>query len=374
MTQRISDADLCSDLRRVADAVGGSPTVRQYREHGEYSDGTLRSRFDSWSAALEAAGLDGSDATYPIPDAELIDEIQALADELGRPPTVQAMDEQGTRWSVIYARRFGSWNAALEAAGFEPRQPQQSLDHSATREELLAEVETIAEQHGTPPLKSEMVEHGAFSPALYADRFGSWSAAVEAAGFEPHPATHSVGREGLTAALRELADELDAPPTTRQFNDNTPHSSRTAYRHFDSWEAALEAAGLDPDVPRGASHEPTTAIPEADLLADIRRLSDLLGEPPSLKEYREAGEYGAQTLYDRFGSWNAAVEAAGFDARDPTTAASKDALLAAIRRLADGDDPPTSAEMRREGPYSVTVYHDHFGSWRAALEAAGFDA
>jgi len=219
----------------------------------------------------------------------------------------------------------------------------------------------------------DVAEHGAFSPALYIERFGSWGDAVEAAGFEPHPTAQSIDRADLTAALRDLADELDAPPTTQQFSEQSPYDTKTVYNHFESWDAALEAAGLDPDAPRGASDEPTTAIPDADLLADIRRLSDPSGEPPSLKEYREAGEYGAQTLYDRFGSWNAAVEAAGFDARDPTTAASKDALLAEIRRLADGDDPPTSAEMRREGDYSVTVYHDHFGSWRAALEAAGFE-
>jgi len=144
MTQRISDDDLCSDLRRVAEAVGESPTVTQYRERGEYGDSTLRTRFGSWSEALEAAGLDASGAKYPIPDAELIEEIQALADELGRPPTVQAMDEQGPRWSTVYTRRVGSWNAALEAAGFEPRQARQPLDRSATREELFAELERLA--------------------------------------------------------------------------------------------------------------------------------------------------------------------------------------------------------------------------------------
>jgi len=52
-------------------------------------------------------------------------------------------------------------------------------------------------------------------------------------------------------------------------------------------------------------------ISNQELLDDLHRLAEQLGDTPTLKEYREHGEYGAQTLYDRFGSWNEALEAAG---------------------------------------------------------------
>ena len=46
--------------------------------------------------------------------------IQDLNNKLGRPPTAQEMEQQGT-WSVKVAQRcFGTWNDALREAGFEP--------------------------------------------------------------------------------------------------------------------------------------------------------------------------------------------------------------------------------------------------------------
>ena len=52
MPTRISDHELSADLQAVADDLGEVPTVRQYREHGTYTDSTLRTRFGSWSDAL----------------------------------------------------------------------------------------------------------------------------------------------------------------------------------------------------------------------------------------------------------------------------------------------------------------------------------
>jgi len=118
MAPRISDAELIEELQRVADVVEDAPTVREFDEYGDYSELTVRNRFGSWSEALAAADLDGSNAKRPVPKADLIEELQALAAELGEPPTVEQMDDRGERWASVYQERFGSWNDALEAAGF----------------------------------------------------------------------------------------------------------------------------------------------------------------------------------------------------------------------------------------------------------------
>ena len=55
-----------------------------------------------------------------IPAADLIAELQRLADELGHPPGVAELNELGNYAHMTYVRRFGTWNAAVEAAGFEP--------------------------------------------------------------------------------------------------------------------------------------------------------------------------------------------------------------------------------------------------------------
>lgn len=48
-------------------------------------------------------------------------------------------------------------------------------------------------------------------------------------------------------------------------------------------------------------------------------------------------------------------------------------LLDEIRRLADGFIPPSKDEMRIDGRFSKDIYNTRFGSWNNAVEAAGFD-
>ena len=61
-----------------------------------------------------------------------------------------------------------------------PRGPQYTDD------ELLDGLRQLAEDVGrTPPLKRDMADRGPYAPRTYQLRFGSWSQAVEAAGFTP---------------------------------------------------------------------------------------------------------------------------------------------------------------------------------------------
>ena len=397
MGRRISNEDLCAELRQVAEDLGEAPTVRQFDDHGAYSEATLRNRFGSWSDALEAAGLDTAGSKRPIPEDELLEELQALAADLGQPPTVQQMDAQGPRWSRVYARRFGSWNEALEAAGLDSR-PSGRATRSVPRSELLAELEALDDTLDRRPRIADVEADGAFSVKQYRDEFGSWTAALEAAGIDTDDISSRIPTETLVDAIRAVAEACDTPPTTTQFNEQAAYSATTVRRRFGSWDEALAAAGLDPDAPRGSKRTGgDKKIPDAELLGDIRRLAaenadtddadtdDSEGdadaatpeetsfEAPTLQEYRERGTYGAQTIYDRFGSWNAAVEAAGFSARAPDSKIPTSELIAELRRLGGDDEPPTAAEMRAEGAHWARTYRDRFGSWNEALEAAGFD-
>jgi hypothetical protein len=55
-------------------------------------------------------------------DEELLDEIRRLAEKLDRePPRKKDMAEYGQHNHRTYRDRWGTWNAAVEAAGFEPR-------------------------------------------------------------------------------------------------------------------------------------------------------------------------------------------------------------------------------------------------------------
>ena len=57
-------------------------------------------------------------------EEDLLDALRSFAAEHdGRPPTAPEADdpETGLPTAATFARRFGSWNAAIAAAGFDPR-------------------------------------------------------------------------------------------------------------------------------------------------------------------------------------------------------------------------------------------------------------
>jgi len=372
MTRQISDEALLAELQRVADAVGEPPTVQEFRERGQHADSTLRNRFGSWNAALEAAGLDASGSRRDIPESTLLAEIQSVAEEVGQAPTVAQMNTYGERWASTYQDRFGSWNAALKAAGFEPRTKGTTPSQSVSTEALRMELQELAARLDKRPTQADMDTYGEYESSIYTKQFGSWSEALEAIGLEPRQPTTKIETSKLLQALQDVAETIGQPPTVTQFQTHGEYSTNVLFDRFDSWADALEAAGLDPEMRQTPAE--SQKIPKAELINDIRRLVDSSGDPPTLQEYRKQGAYGAQTLYDRFGSWNAALEAAGLNSRDPTTEVSEEALLDELHRLSEDGQPPTVGVMRSDGDYWVSTYQDRFGSWNAALEAAGFDS
>lgn len=109
-------------------------------------------------------------------DAELCEALRAFDDEEGHPPTVpEANARDGFPHSQTFVYRFGSWNAALDAAGLGAR------NRRRTDEELLADLRKCADDeypsYAVVAAREDMVH-----PETYRVRFGTWNAAHEAAG------------------------------------------------------------------------------------------------------------------------------------------------------------------------------------------------
>lgn len=81
------------------------------------SENTYKRRFESWIDAIEEANLEPERTTSSYSDAELLNLLNDLAAELGEAPSVRqlnAAEDYPSR--AVYRSRFGSWSAALEAA------------------------------------------------------------------------------------------------------------------------------------------------------------------------------------------------------------------------------------------------------------------
>ncbi|MBA4386680.1 MAG: hypothetical protein C0404_01795 [Verrucomicrobia bacterium] len=112
----VSDAELLADLRSVA-ARAGTVKVSQplYDQHGRFDTRNLARRFGTWNKALSAAGLEiSNEAEYS--DERLFSNILTLWQHYGRQPRRAELAHSPSIISQSpYQRRFRSWTGALES-------------------------------------------------------------------------------------------------------------------------------------------------------------------------------------------------------------------------------------------------------------------
>lgn len=113
----ITSESILADLRRVAAELGATRLAQnQYRERGQFSHSVVKKRFGSWNAAVVAAGLTADPSRRNIPDEELLDNLREAWIQLGRQSRRSEMAPPVSRFGrEPYVRRFGSWLAAVRA-------------------------------------------------------------------------------------------------------------------------------------------------------------------------------------------------------------------------------------------------------------------
>jgi len=118
-------------------------------------------------------------------------------------------------------------------------------------------------------------------------------------------------------------------------------------------------------------------IGDDELLADIRRVHEKLGSPPSEDEYREHGKYSPSTVRSAFGKFTNGREKAGIpnpDMRGGQNKIPREDLIKEIHNVGKAvDGTPTREDLQRIGEYAEQPYRNEFGSWSEALLAAGYE-
>ena len=137
--------------------------------------------FDSWTDALVAAGIDPSRWTLRVPTwtpDRVVQTIQQMYRD-GQP--INHFAVRGNSLSGAAVKLFGSWEAALREAGIDPADVR-LYRKPWTAEELIAELRR--KHHCGEPLNARDVRPNHIRrPACRL--FGSWDAALIAAGLNP---------------------------------------------------------------------------------------------------------------------------------------------------------------------------------------------
>jgi len=298
----------------------------------------------------------GSDNHQPTQD-DLIDELQTLTEDLGGAPKAPEMDDQGSYSTHEYYREFGSWNDALDAAGID------------RRESLLTELERVAAEIGEVPSTTQIDEHSRYSSGMYADEFGTITAAREAADFasgegseqesqahdstdEPHgqpddsatsPTPDSgPSRQALIDEIQRLDDGENLVPYASEMDSDGAYKSYDCLQEFGSWDEALEAAGIDK---------------RERLLEELRRVRDELGHMPKTTEMNHHGRVSAGMYSNFIGSWTEATSL--IDASEESTNETTESDLSPDTREESNSSPVLNGDRD-----SVLTWEDIPGNSR----------
>lgn len=335
--------------------------------------------FDSWDDALSAAGPE-------IDEDELHSEIRWVTDKHGETPTLAEFEDSAPYMYALYQRTDQSWMETLDDAGVLP-----------SRDDIIQEINLVAEEMDRLPNAGEFTNQVDIRNAVYQYRFGNWITALDAAGTLPT-------KDELADHIRALSDELQPIPEQSNFLKKSKYPKSVYDYRFDSWEEALEVAGIVPTkqeflsilretdanngwVNRQRFYADTTlpsgyherffsswfelldaagTLPsEEELLQHLRDLEAELGHIPSRSEAIDDGKYRGTVYRFLFESWNETLDAAGLL---PTRAE----LVGELQALADDVGRiPSETDISESGEQQPDIYRHRFGWLGGALEAAG---
>jgi hypothetical protein len=307
---------------------------------------------------------------------ELLEGLRRVHRELGETPKISRLAEKHHSLFTGVRRHFESYEAALEAAGlplpdrpYPPRREYSPEEVLETLRRLSREgVRITATGIRADPERRDL--HHAI------EKMGGYPALREQLGVaKPPPPRNEVkhSREEVIAALRKRAStgKLFTVPSLREGGDADPEVLRSARHHFARWTDLLGAAGLQPEH----HAKPRARRRREEWLAAIRRHYEGGG---SLDRRVLIGDPVAGPLFRRgctlFKQWEKALAAAGLpvdfaDSRETV----RQEIISEIRANFPGKVVPAPVVMK-SAPGTLDLYQRAvkvFRGWKAAARAAG---
>lgn len=168
-------------------------------------------------------------------DQDLIDEIKRVFEKIGRVPTQIEFTANSRMSAVTVSLRIG-WNKALHQAGLHPL-------GSASNEILLADIQRVCELLSHTPSQREYKLNSQYPPSMVVRKFGSWSKAIQKAGFKP--VTRTWDRELIIFQIQMLNTKVKRLTFSNLKLTGAKPLYYAAVKYFGTWKAAIETAGLD---------------------------------------------------------------------------------------------------------------------------------
>jgi hypothetical protein len=122
-----TNEEIADDIKRVGQLLNKNPTAVEFNKHSKtVCVNVVLDKFGTWNEALEKAGFL---IKCGITDQELINDLKRIYNKLKKNPTASEFEKESkTLTPKAVIKRFGSWNKFVEAAGLKPNKKPYEVD------------------------------------------------------------------------------------------------------------------------------------------------------------------------------------------------------------------------------------------------------
>lgn len=372
--QQEKKKELLKVLSSWVESFDGPYTIKEYRAQGlKPSYSTVIKYFGSWTKALHQ-----TDAQQPTKE-KLLENLRNWVKYEDGPYTKEKYRLSRKHPSInSYVKVFGSWTKSIESAKIK-KKVEESIKQLYQRYDekfLLDNLREWAKSFSGPYSTIEYRKQG-LSPSisLYYYHFGSWINALKKAGLiTENVRTYKFTKESILDSLKKWAETYNGPLTSIEFSkQNRSPSLGTIHYYFDSWENAMESAGL-----KELYYNSTNNYTEEETINTLVRWKQNYGGPYTVQAYKKSKlKPSAGFIINYFGKWNIALNKAGIrnNPEQIYTFLSDEQIILSIKEWFNTTEGPKTSKVYqkniRNPSYSTLV--NKFGSWKKALKAANLD-
>ncbi|WP_153952907.1 homing endonuclease associated repeat-containing protein [Halosegnis longus] len=187
-SKQYTDEEILAQLRQLEYEYGKCTTQLLQQQDDLVSPSVVIDRFDSWSEAKQAAGLESLDERknnagkeQQFSDESLLAAMVLCKQKHGKCTQRVFDDDDELPSSGVVRKRFGSWSEAKDRAGLDYTQPGNRI---YSGEELLQQLRDCQERHGKCTASLFASDDDFASPEAVQRRFGSWNSGKEEAGLQ----------------------------------------------------------------------------------------------------------------------------------------------------------------------------------------------
>ncbi len=334
-----TNSDILEDLERVGTYVERPPTYEDIRDVGYYPVESVLRRFGSWPAALNAVGVEISpdipseyfagDLTQQTIyrsqrlreeqfdyEAVLRDDLHRIALDIGRVPTWEDIETFGAYPITDFKQSFSDISSVIDDPTVETHHIN-GLQSGEERSQLTEDLARVDEYVDGKVWPRDIAFFGYYTLPSYLGIFGTLEEAYATAGLETDHLPQTVSQwaeawdekfpdaKSFLSTLRTQYEKTGEAPTMAEINESGGYAQR-CYEYYDTWEEALIIAGIPPE-----RRSPRRSASKEQLLTALRELADEIGYPPKTNDVKEYGEFGLNSYYNYWSSWQDALAAAG---------------------------------------------------------------